>query len=249
MMPTESMVPEGDGRYPRRTDVPGGSPEPVPGKCGSKRTQGPGYCLRDPMPNGRCYKHNGAALRGPLAPSYKHGRYSRYMKLQLAERYLETAQDPELLSLREDVALVTERIEQLLERVQSGESGAAWRLLKRHWADFRRFRTAGNVAKMQEMLELLAEPLEQGIADHAAWEELGLQLDRRARLAEQEQRRLEKMQATLTVEEAMGLLGTVLDVLKRHVTDQATLDAIGADLEQLVTLDVVPVAARSRRRR
>jgi hypothetical protein len=137
----------------------------------------------------------------------------------------------------------------LLERVQSGESGAAWRLLQKHWNDFRRFRTAGNVAKMQETLELMADPLERGFADHAAWEELGLQLDRRARLSEQEQRRIEKMEATLTVEEAMGLLGTVLDVLKRHVTDRAVLDAIGADLEQLVTLDAVPVAARSRRRR
>lgn len=226
-----------------------GNPEPVDGRCNARNRFGL-HCANAPMTGKtRCYSHGGKSLAGPLAPSYKHGRYSRYMKLRLAERYLETAKDPELLSLREDVALVTERIEQLLERVQSGESGAAWRLLKRHWADFRRFRTAGNVAKMQEMLELLAEPLEQGIADHAAWEELGLQLDRRARLAEQEQRRLEKMQATLTVEEAMGLLGTVLDVLKRHVTDQATLDAIGADLEQLVTLDAVPVAARSRRRR
>src|SRR5262245_54010300 len=208
-MVTEVSVVE--ERYPRRTDVPGGSPEPLPGKCGAKRTQGPGYCTRDPMANGRCYMHNGSAARGALAPNFKHGRYSRYMKLQLAERFLETAEDPELLSLREDVALVTERIEQLLERVQSGESGAAWRLLKKQWAEFVRHRTAGNVPKMQEALEALAEPLARGFADHAAWEELGLQLDRRARLADMEQRRLEKMQATLTVEEAMGLLGTVLD--------------------------------------
>jgi hypothetical protein len=225
-----------------------GSASPTEGKCNAM-TVDDRYCRRDPMPNGRCWKHGGNSLKGAMSRSFKHGLYSKYMKLQLAERLLETAEDPELLSLRQDVALVTDRIGDLLDRVQSGESGAAWRLLKRHWTDFRRFRTAGNVAKMQEALELLAEPLERGFADHAAWEELGLQLDRRARLAEQEQRRMEKMQATLTVEEAMGLLGTVLDVLRRHVTDQAVLDAIGADLEQLVTLDAVPVAARSRRRR
>lgn len=235
--------------YPRLTDVPGGSPEPMPGRCGAKRTQGPGYCTRRPMPNGRCYMHNGAALKGALAPGFKHGGYSKYMKLHLAQTYLETRDDPELLSLREDVALVTNRINELLERVQSGESGAAWKQIARLWKDFQRFRAAGNVPKMQEALELLNEPLAQGFADHAAWEELGLQLDRRARLADQEQRRLEKMQATLTVEEAMGLLGTVLDVLKRHVTDPEVLANIGADLEQLVTLDAVPLAARSRRRR
>lgn len=246
-----SSVESGLKRYPRLKDVPGGSPEPLPGKCGARRTQGPGYCTRLPMTNGsgRCPKHGGLVPRGFQAGSYRHGRYSKYMPAPLGERFMNTHDDPELLSLQADVTLVTERINGLLERVSSGESGAAWKLLNRHWKDFRRFRSAGNVVKMQETLELLAEPLEQGIADHAAWEELGLQLDRRARLADQEQRRLEKLQATLTVDEALGLLGTVLDVLRRHVTDEQTLAAIGADLEQLVALDAVPLAARSRRRR
>lgn len=236
--------------YERRTDVPGGSPEPLPGRCGRKRSQGPGYCMKLPV-KGRtvCYKHGGHAKVGALSPQYKHGNYSHYMQLELAQRFLETRNDPELLSLQNDVALITERINGLLERCTSGESGAAWRLLAKHWKEFQRFRAAGNVPKMEEALDLLAEPLSQGIADHAAWEEVGLQLDRRARLVDQEARRLEKMQATLTVEQALGLLGTVLDVLRRHVTDPDTLAAIGADLEQLVALDTVPLAARSRRSR
>lgn len=250
MVSSESMVeaPVEERRYERRTDVPGGSPEPLPGKCGAKRTQGPGYCTRSSMANGRCWMHNGAAARGPLASQWKHGRRSKY-QLLLGEKFLATLDDPELLSLQTDVALVTERINGLLERVSSGESGSAWKQLQRSWREFRRHRSTGNVVKMQEALEQLAEPLEQGIADHAAWEELGLQLDRRARLADQEQKRLEKLQATLTIEEALGLLGTVLDVLKRHVADPDVLAAIGADLEQLVALDAVPLAARSRRRR
>jgi hypothetical protein len=237
--------------YLRQTDVPGGSPEPLPGKCGAKRTQGPGYCIKLPMKNGtgRCFKHGGKSPRGALAGPYKHGGYSKYMSIDLAHRFLETTQDPELLSLQQDVALVTERINSLLARVTSGESGAAWKHLGKCWREFRRHRASGNVVRMQEALEQLAEPLEQGLADHAAWEELGLQLDRRARLAEQEARRLEKMQASLSLEEALGLLGTVLDVLKRHVTDPDVLAAIGGDLEQLVALDAVPLAARSRRRR
>jgi hypothetical protein len=236
--------------YERRVDVPGGSPEPLPGRCGRKRSQGPGYCMKLPV-KGRtaCYKHGGHAQVGALSPNYKHGGYSQYMQLELAQRFLATRTDPELLSLQNDVTLVTERINGLLERCTSGESGAAWRQLAKHWKEFQRYRASGNVPKMEEALGLMAEPLTQGIADHAAWEELGLQLDRRARLVDQEQRRLEKLQATLTVEQALGLLGTVLDVLKRHVLDPDILAAIGADLEQLVALDAVPFAARSRRSR
>lgn len=240
-----------DERYPRLTDVPGGSPEPVPGKCGAKRSQGPGFCLRDPMANGsgRCPKHGGRALRGAESGTFVHGRYSRYVPVRLLARLGEARADPELLSLREDIALVDARVGELLERVESGESARAWAQLRKIWKDFERFRAAGNVPKMQEMLELLAEPLGRGLTDHDAWAEIGLHLDRRQRLVEAQQRYLERIQATLTVEEAMSMLGTILDVLRRHVTDQATLDAIGADLEQLVTLDAVPLAARSRRQR
>jgi len=62
---------------------------------------------------------------------------------------------------------------------------------------------------MQEALYLLEEPIGRGLADHAAWGEITAGLALRAKLVESEQRQLEKLQATLTVEEAMGLLGTV----------------------------------------
>lgn len=235
---------------PRGTPIPvTGNLEPVEGKCNSLN-RFRRHCPLPPMiGKTRCYHHGGKSPTGMQSPNYRHGRYSKYMPAPLGERFMATHDDPELLSLQADVTLVTERINQLLERATSGESGAAWKQLGKLWHEFRRFRAAGNIVKMQETLELLAEPLERGLADHAAWEELGLQLDRRARLAEQEQRRLEKLKATLTVDEALGLLGTVLDVLRRHVEDPDVLSAIGADLEQLVALDVVPTAARSRRRR
>lgn len=240
-----------DERYPRLTDVPGGSPEPVPGKCGAKRSQGPGFCLRDPMANGsgRCPKHGGRALRGAESGTFVHGRYSRHVPVRLLER-LETArQDPELLSLRAEIELTDARVAELLERVQSGESAMAWKHVARHWKDFRRFKAAGNTARQDEALEELSDALERGLRDQHAWDEIGGHLDRRQRLVEAQQKHLERTQATLTVEEAMGLLGTVLDVLRRHVIDPDVLDAIGADLEQLVTLDAVPLAARSRRQR
>jgi len=153
-----------------------------------------------------------------------------------------------LLSLRADVALVTERINSLLDQVTSGESGAAWRQLRKIWSDVRRFKASGHTARMQEALKLLAEPLEHRIADHAAWEELGLMLNRRVRLVEAEQRRVEKLQATITVDEALALVGTLLDVTKRHVKDPDVLDAIGRDLEHLITLDQVPAQLAARRR-
>jgi hypothetical protein len=241
-MDTDLVVDDAD-------DQPG-SPQPIEGKCGSKLPGRDRYCMKEPMADRtRCYKHGGKTPVGALSPHFKHGQRSRHMPARIAQRFELAHEDPELLSTRNSSAIVQARIDELLERVYSGESGFAWKQLGKLWADFRRFRAAGNVPKMQETLELIDEPMRLGLADHAAWEELGFQLDRHARLADQEQKRLDKIQATMTVEEAMGLLGTVLDVLRRHVADEATLDAIGAELEQLVSLDAGPLLARGRRRR
>jgi hypothetical protein len=229
-----------------------GSEEPMDGRC-CARTKSAAraglvrYCTRDPMPNGRCHKHGGKTPAGIAAPSFKHGRYSENLPARLAERYAEAQEDPTLLSYRDDVALVDARIADLLSRVDTGESGATWAGIRKLWADFRRYRAAGDVRNMQQTLEQLDEPLGKGVADHAAWAEVGTLLDRRARLVEAERRRLEQMQQVMTVEEAMGLLGTVLDVIRRNVSDRATLDRIGAELSGLVTVDALPLAARSRR--
>jgi hypothetical protein len=213
------------------------SEQPIPGRCGAHHSSGIGYCAAYPMPNGRCYKHGGNTPRGALSANFKHGRYSPYLPADLAGRFEAARNDPQLLSYHDDVALISTRIDELLERVRSGESGFAWKQLNRLWKEFERHRLAGNVDKMQATLDAIGEPMRRGLADHAAWIELS------------EQMRLEQIASTITVEEAYGFLGTVVDVLKRHVADRAILDAIGAELSQLVTLDAVPLAARSRRRR
>lgn len=225
------------------------TPEPKKQRCGARN--GDGTRCRNILPTGegRCHAHTVVPPHGIDVPAFKHGRYSRYLRLDAALRYLETRDDPDLLSLHEDVALVSHRVGELLAQVTTGESGAAWKQIIRLWKEFGRHRASGNVVKMQETLELLDEPLRAGAEAHAAWEELGLQLDRRARLADAEARRLKQMQATLTVEEVMDLLKTILDVLQRHVHDPDVLAAIGVDLEQLVTVEPTPAALSARRRR
>lgn len=226
----------------------GGSSEPVDGKCGSKKQTGPGYCMHDPMDGRtRCYNHGGKTPVGALSPHFKHGLRSAYMPQRLLPRF-ETAQsDPELLSVLNSAAIVQARVDELLEQVYEGEAGANWRELKKLWSQFQRHKRSGNVPGMQEALELIDQPMERGFAGHAAWEELGLQLDRHARLVAQEQKRRDKLQAMMTVEDGIGMLGTITDVIRRHCSPEQQT-AIAAELAQLVTIDAVPVAGRSRRR-
>ena len=58
------------------------------------------------MENGRCRIHGGLSPKGTASARWKHGRYSRYLPKGIADAYKRAEAGPELLSLREDVAVL-----------------------------------------------------------------------------------------------------------------------------------------------
>jgi hypothetical protein len=86
-----------------------GSAAPVAGKCGAKLrlSNPPRYCIKAPIEGRkRCRLHGGESLGGTQAPRFLHGLRSTYLPKGILERYDRARQDPQLLKLREDVALV-----------------------------------------------------------------------------------------------------------------------------------------------
>ena len=79
----------------------------------SKRTKQP---CRAKVMLGRttCYHHGGKSLVGPAVNTYRSGRHSRYLPVRMAAKYQEAEHDPELLSLRDEIALVDARLADLL---------------------------------------------------------------------------------------------------------------------------------------
>lgn len=208
----------------------------------SKRTGEP--CGEQPM-TGRdvCYHHGGTTPRGLASPHTMSGRYSKHLPTRMASRYQEAQEDPELLVLRDEIALLDSRLSDVLSRVDTGESGALWAEVGRTWETFLASRTSGDVPKMREALEAHAAAIKQGRADYAAWAEIGQLLDRRARFVESERRRYVEMQQMVSVEQAMLFLGAVTDAIRRHVSDRDTLAALGRELERLA--DIQPVQPRA----
>lgn len=228
-----------------------GSEFPIEGKCGSKLrgTDPPRYCTKAPMdvPIQRCRIHGGASLVGPAHPSFVDGKTSRYMPQRLFERFQAASNDPELLSTRRHVAIIAARVDELLEQVYDGASGQAAKEVMKGWEVFQKHRRLGNVAAMQEALEQLDEPIRRWRGHHAAWDELTIQMERHARLADQEQKRLEKIEATMGAEEGMAMVRDLVDIVKRHCTEEQQ-HAITAEFAQLVTGDARPIVVRGRRR-
>src|SRR5688572_7711861 len=169
-------------------------------KCGAKNRQGE-PCQRWALAGRtRCRLHGGMSLVGTACPHFRTGRYSAYVPERLRERYEQAADDPELLSLRSEVALVDARLVDLLSRVDTGESGALWAELRRAYRAFARARLAGDdepaaLAKVEHLIERAGQ-------DHQAWAEIGTLIEQRRKLAESESKRLITLQQMITAEQA-----------------------------------------------
>jgi hypothetical protein len=200
--------------------------------CGAKTKSG-GTCKQPALPNGRCHYHGGRTPSGIASPHYKDGRYSKAIPARLAARYEEAADDPTLLQLGHDVALVDARLADLLNRVDNGESGQLWKKVDEAFTQYRRLK--GDTRKGPEAFTILSDTIEAGVSDYAAWSEISSLLEQRRKLVESERKRLVEMQQMLTIQQAMTLIGSLTGIIRRHVTDRNALAAIQAELIQLTT--------------
>lgn len=182
-----------------------------------------------------CQVHGaGSPKKGrPGGRPIKNGRHSRKMPERLREKYEESLSDSELLALRDEIALCDTRLEDLLGRVDSGESGAAWVNARKCLDSFlKEFYGDGNHVALR--LEELKESIQKGLDDYAAWGEIQALLEQRRKIVESEQKRLVALQQVITVEKAMVLFAAITDVIKRNVTDRQQLASISHELSGLL---------------
>lgn len=201
--------------------------------CGAPLRKKPGRFCKSTlvMPNGRCRIHGGKSLGGIASPTYKDGRYSKYIPKRLMDAASAAALDPDLLSLREEIGLVYARIGDVLSRVDTGESGAMWAKVKSAFASFDNAR--GNEDEFKALAALRLS-IEAGYSDSLAWGEIGELIEQRRKLVESEQKRLVAMNQMITAERAMLLFGAFAGILRKHVTDPQTLSAISSELGSLL---------------
>jgi hypothetical protein len=198
-------------------------------QCGA-RTRSGAPCKTLAMPNGRCRMHRGNAVSGIAHPQFKTGRHSKHLPVRLAAQYQEALADGDLLALRDELALLDTRLNELLERVDSADSEQRWKRARKALADY----LGADGAQQQVALQTLEDTMESGAADYAIWTAIQDVIEQRRRVADSERKRLEAMQQMMTTEQAMTLLAAVTDTIRRHVVDRPILAAISADFGRLV---------------
>lgn len=186
----------------------------------------------------RCRLHGGKSLSGIAHPKFKHGRRSKSIPARLMGSYSEALTDPQLLELGDEVALIDARLNDMLTRVEQGDSPDLWHQLRATYKDLHKaIFVEVDQTQMIAALNVMERLINRGIADWAAWQEIQNTIEQRRRLVESERKRLDQMEQLVTVSEMMVLASALLSSVQIHVTDRRALAAISADFTRLVTID------------
>ena len=206
--------------------------------CGALKRKTKETCRGKPMPNGRCRIHGGKSLSGLASPTLVTGRHSRYLPTRLISRYEQAVSDPEILNLRDDIALLDTRIGSVVEALDTGESKETWTLLSSTWRSFedqwKQFLDTGEAPEdMEQTVDYITKLMRDGLSQGYVWNEIRGLIKERADLVANERKRLVELQQYVTSEKALLFVHAVMASVKQHVSDRTALAAISSDLARL----------------
>ncbi len=180
--------------------------------CGARNSQHL-PCSNPPLENGRCKHHFGNAAKGIAHYNYKHGRRSKYMPAPLLPAFQAAMDDPELLSLNEDIATLDALINQEAGRIESGDPSAILAEAETLWQSLWKATQRGDKDAVNRFRARLEAKLAQGASDFTAISRMLEFMEQKRKAAATEAKRRELMGAVIPIEfasERMRLLGRIV---------------------------------------
>lgn len=195
------------------------------------------------MANGRCRNHGGCSPSGIASPHHRGAGRSRYIPTGWQRAYGEALDDPELLSLRADLARTDAQIDALLQQLpETGAEEEAWGAFVAHFhaamASLATARAPETPEEQQdeamrdfwialEMAQLLAR---EGAQHHSAALEVEGRLsaltETRRRLVDSETKRISTAVQSVPVQTVRGIVWALLEILRHEIADRTLLGRI-----------------------
>ena len=128
--------------------------------------------------------------------------------------YERALNDPQLTSVRDELALLEAREAQLLERLPPGGS---FKAASKAFAALQRAIEVHDSAAIASAWQVLKEQIDAGASSDQTWQDLLTVIEERRKLAESEAKRLIGMRAMISVEQAMEFVRRVALVVREHM--------------------------------
>lgn len=177
----------------------------------------------------KCRMHGGTSTGRPITT----GRHSKYQVVRLQARYEEALNDPELISVRDDIALAETFIQEALDQIGTDNERASWAKAAKLYNDYRS--CSPDSAKAHDRLAELGALLEHGAEEEALRFRVLAIAEQKRKLAETEMDRLGKLQQFVTAQQLQAFAAQLLTLIRENVIDQGTRERIAAGVIQLVS--------------
>lgn len=185
-----------------------------------------------------CYHHGGTTPRGRASANYKGKGYSRNLPTRLADQYQAAITNPELLSLRSDIALLDVRIAETIENIDTGPIGQLWGAVRKAYLAQQTAMAAQDAQETIKATQELDILTKRGFMDYINWDEIRGLLQERARLVAAENKMLNDADLTVTAERVMLLVAAIASVVMKNVADNKTRAKITRGIDVLISSGV-----------
>jgi len=137
------------------------------------------------------------------------------------------------MSTRRDMALVDAMTEDLIAGVDSGASLRLWQDLQDTLRTYRTAEAAHDHVRAQTALARFIDMVETGASQAEAFEEIAQLLERRRKLSDSEQRRLERMGRLVDLQDVVGVITAFCIAIRDAVQGRVPPEAARAILSDV----------------
>jgi hypothetical protein len=213
--------------------------------CGAKTRNG--ACRSFAMANGRCRMHGGASTPpGPAHHSYRHGRYSRSLDgNDLAARYERQRTDPDLLSLREDIALLCARQQQHLAELAQ-QPADAWGCVRTLLPAALAALRSGARSEAMRHLDELDAVVAGAMAEARGWDAFTARAEQIRKLVDTERKYCESRGLYVAADQVNAVMQQWLDAI-RCAVPREYIAALHEELRRLRSEDAVQTTTTTNR--
>lgn len=161
------------------------------------------------------------------------GEKSQWPLTQLAAKFNQMRSHGQLLSNRDVLEILQDRVAQLLERIDANQAADRVGRLQELWEEFK-IKDAMKDPEALMIRKLLDAEFERAYHDYASWKQLMEIFDLKRKTAETEVKIAKEINAIMTAEQGYELVAEVFAVILRVVTDPDQLRQIQYELTRLV---------------
>lgn len=147
------------------------------------------------------------------------GERSSFPLVRLAAKYRQMAQDGNVLSNRQAINIIDERVMQLLGRINLEEAPERTAKLYSLWQEYKSAKESHRDGDVVLLSGKLDDEFEKVYHDYHAWKQMFEALDLRGKMVEREIKILGQIKALITIEQAYEMAAKMLGAAMKVIGD------------------------------